>query len=463
MHTTYGEHLLKPYFEKKNIVYEEMLETCLLVLSWERFHLDPQKRSDLIKASAITQTLMQRIIRDLPREEKEKTDKSAGSRGWKIAKKHAGLFIPIFNTKYGRAKCSDSSSNENNHRAFVKHNAKLTQRISSKFATQLAANDYDRVVIEKVYDYIRPLCSKNHNATTSEAVAASQAAQPDCLYDSDEEEDVEGDETSDDELGIVGTASQQKTISVNGKYTMSIDIGERNCISVSSQWKWNAMQMIGVSPNHFVHKTIADASIKYTTNRDLDNAASLNVIGYTSAVIDRYRYRSTPYWKGQEWYDWASVKFPKTVNSQGGDTSICRIMGFFQYNTEGCMTFSNQELVSTSPDELTGCLDETLYAVLHCQTSYFSYSRLQQKFIRKFRMMDPNEMYILPARCIRGPVIVVPDIEGEDMVSLRDYMAVLPRHRMGGYFLHHMNSTTNDENDSSADEEEEDEMYGDSW
>jgi len=243
---------------------------------------------------------------------------------------------------------------------------------------------------------------------------------------------------------------------------MSIDIGERNRISVSSQWKWNAMQMIGVSPNHFVHKTIADASIKYTTNRDLDNAASLNVIGYTSAVIDRYRYRSTPYWKGQEWYDWASVKFPKTVNSQGGDTSICRIMGFFQYNTEGCMTFSNQELVSTSPDELTGCLDETLYAVMHCQTSYFSYSRLQQKFIRKFRMMDPNEMYILPARCIRGPVIVVPDIEGEDMVSLRDYMAVLPRHRMGGYFLHHMNSTTNDENDSSADEEE-DEMYGDSW
>lgn len=269
-------------------------------------------------------------------------------------------------------------------------------------------------------------------------------------------------------------AQMRNAITVRGKYTMSIDIDERNRISVSSRWNHSAMQMVGVSPNHFLHKTIADASIKYTTNRDMDNACSLNVTGYTSAVIGGYRYRSTPYWKGQEWYDWASVKFPKTLSSQGGDTSICRIMGFFQYNTEGCMTFSNQELVSTSPDELTGCIDETLYAVLHCQTTYFSYTRLQQQFIRKFRMMDPKDMYILPARCIRGPVIVVPDIEDEDTVSLRDYMVVLPRHRMGGYFLHHLRQQDEEsadeveeadsaEEDEMYDSAEEEEMYGDNW
>jgi hypothetical protein len=42
-------------------------------------------------------------------------------------------------------------------------------------------------------------------------------------------------------------------------------------------------------------------------------------------------------------------------------------------------------------------------------------------------------MYILPTSCIRGPVIVVPDIEDEGTVSLEDYMAVLPRHKMGAY------------------------------
>ena len=52
MHTTYGEALLRPCFEKNGINYEDMLETCCLVLSWERFHLDPQKRVDLEYSSA---------------------------------------------------------------------------------------------------------------------------------------------------------------------------------------------------------------------------------------------------------------------------------------------------------------------------------------------------------------------------------------------------------------------------
>jgi hypothetical protein len=43
---------------------------------------------------------------------------------------------------------------------------------------------------------------------------------------------------------------------------------------------------------------------------------------------------------------------------------------------------------------------------------------LQGQFIRKFSMMDSGELYILPASCIRGPVIVVPDIEDKGTVSL---------------------------------------------
>ena len=46
MHTTYGRELLEPFFVAKEIDYDEMLETCKLVLAWESFHLDPQKRKD---------------------------------------------------------------------------------------------------------------------------------------------------------------------------------------------------------------------------------------------------------------------------------------------------------------------------------------------------------------------------------------------------------------------------------
>jgi hypothetical protein len=102
------------------------------------------------------------------------------------------------------------------------------------------------------------------------------------------------------------------------------------------------------------------------------------------------------------------------------------------------MAFNNQEVVETDPEDLIDCVDNTMYAVLHCQTTYFKYRFLQGQFIRKFSMLDSGEMYILPASCIRGPVIFVPDIEDEGNVSLEDYMAVLPRHKMGTHFIYHM-------------------------
>lgn len=115
------------------------------------------------------------------------------------------------------------------------------------------------------------------------------------------------------------------------------------------------------------------------------------------------------------------MQFPTTRNPDGTFTenkykSVCRIMGFFRYTSAGTMTFKNQEVVHVPPEELSGYVDPTLYAVLHCQN--FSYGTLQANFIRKFLMMDDKSMYILPAQCIKGPLVVVPDIEAADRVSL---------------------------------------------
>jgi uncharacterized protein YjlB len=140
------------------------------------YHSDPQKRSDLKSSRFATRELMQRIIRDVPRPEKPRVGSYLGSKGWKIVKFHALAYIEHWTQKFGRAKCFDSSSNENNYKELVKHNVKLTQRISSKFATQLANNDYDRIVIERVYDYIHPYCSKIHKESTEVAVTAIGAA-----------------------------------------------------------------------------------------------------------------------------------------------------------------------------------------------------------------------------------------------------------------------------------------------
>jgi hypothetical protein len=138
-------------------------------------------------------------------------------------------------------------------------------------------------------------------------------------------------------------------------------------------------------------------------------------------------------------------------------------MGFIQYTNPGAMTFKNQEIVKTSPDELEGCADPTLYAVLHCQKTYFKYSRLQRSFIRKFEMMNANSMYILLAQCISGPLTVVPDIESKDSVSTVNYMALISRHKMGRHFLNYSNRLLAQQQGQEEEVDEEEHLYADSW
>lgn len=107
MQITYGREILEPIFQASDIDYDDMLMTCSLILAWERFHLDAQTREDLIKADVVTHDLQRRIMRDIPREARKKTDKIEGAKGWTIAKFHAMTLISKLNLKLGCAKCYD--------------------------------------------------------------------------------------------------------------------------------------------------------------------------------------------------------------------------------------------------------------------------------------------------------------------------------------------------------------------
>jgi hypothetical protein len=132
------------------------------------------------------------------------------------------------------------------------------------------------------------------------------------------------------------------------------------------------------------------------------------------------------------------------------------------------------EMQGLHPDDIQYLVDPTVYVVLHCQTTYFSFSRLQTQFIRKFAMTDKNDMYILPAGCLRNPLLVVPDVMDEEFVSDSRFMAVCPRHKMGAYFLYYVRSyieqhganddSDNDNNDLGIDiESDDDSAYLDNW
>lgn len=408
--------------------------------------MDGQKRKDLENAEQATWDLQLRIMRDIPREERSGTKTSPGSKGWRIAKFHVLSLMASLNLKFGRAQCYDTSCNEKNHKYFVKGNAQLTQRIASKFSSQLCSNDYDRVAIETAYQHVQQYCSQDLSRST----AGNRADLSPLQYYSDSSSDSDSDSDSsecesDYETEVMPT--DKHCTNLVGMHRLSVDVSSNKRVTVSHQWKAKQFNVLGVEPCAYVHKTISDASIKYTTNHQMEHDCHLDVECYTGAVVRGYKYRATPFWKGGEWYDWACVKFPKTVLSVPGSKCICRVMGFFRYKSPGAMTFQNVEVHGLAPEEIVG-VDHTLYAVLHCQTSYFDFSHLQSKFIRKFTMTPSTDMYILPAKCIVSPVLVVPDIEDAETASHTNFMAIVSRHKMGVYFLHHVNWCVQEEEDA---------------
>ena len=104
------------------------------------------------------------------------------------------------------------------------------------------------------------------------------------------------------------------------------------------------------------------------------------------------------------------VRFPETTKTKGGKTCLARIMGFSRYTDIGMLTYKHLEMESYNKADITKMRDDTLYAVFHCQTNYFKHEALEKTFFRKFSVTEHSEMYILPAVCIRGPMLVVPGI-----------------------------------------------------
>jgi hypothetical protein len=120
-------------------------------------------------------------------------------------------------------------------------------------------------------------------------------------------------------------------------------VNAQKCVSCTHGWHSYERRLLGVPTNTFLIKTVSDALIKYNTLHGIPGPAAVDVVGYTTADIRGQCYRSNPYWKGGESYDWACVRFSSTVApySKGGDTCICRIMGFITYSTPGALTYGN--------------------------------------------------------------------------------------------------------------------------
>jgi hypothetical protein len=453
MHTTYGRSLFKECFDKKSIPFAQARTTCLLLLAWERFYLDPQKRKDVEASFQATQRLQKRMYKLLPREQKKKTDKVAGCRGWKISKFHVMVYMSGIMLKYGCLKGVDSGPNERHHKGFIKQHYKRTQKISSKFASQIAQGEYERQLLEKARLVIQKFVPEElRKLTEDSSYEHSQGTYERQLYDSQlDDDDNERYNTLAHELNV------SDSLVGRGAYSLTISLDESRRRNVSHKWKYGAKNIGRFLPNSMVGKVLSDYHIKYCEQYCEPHRSTLNYECYTSLTYEGTIYKSEPNWKakGCEWYDWCVVRFPSTKiptnrtvhrsqreGTVGGMKSIARIMGFFRHVDKGVPTYINVESNDASWERISRSnVDTTMYMILHCQSDYFSYSTLQTKFVYKFSVTPVSEMFVLPVGCIVGPLLVINDILEAGRTSKNQFMAILPRHKQSKYFINYMYST----------------------
>jgi hypothetical protein len=111
--------------------------------------------------------LQKRIYKNIPRAEREKDGGRGGARGWRITKWHIMMYMTGLALKFGCLKAVDSSPNEKNHKFFLKYHYNCTQKQSSKFSSQVAQGEYERMLLEKVRDHIESFLPEPLSAWTA--------------------------------------------------------------------------------------------------------------------------------------------------------------------------------------------------------------------------------------------------------------------------------------------------------
>lgn len=457
MHTSYGESLFQPAFEKKGIDFEEARLTCLLLLAWERFYLDPQTRQDVEASYEATQRLQQRVFQLIPREERSKDDKNPGSMGWKITKFHVMLYMAGIMLKFGCLKGVDSGPNEKNHKGLFKEHYGRTQKRSSTFASQIACGEYERMLLEKAKLHIERLLPDE----VRDVIRQSRYEYSQTTYERQHYDPILDDDDNPVYNVPFDETNAPPECQCSGNYSLVIKLQEDRRRLVSHKWKYAVKNYSDrFSPNPLMSKVLSDYHLKYCQQYSQTHHNELQFECYTAVKYNGVLYRSDPNFmgRGHDWYDWCIARFVNTAavtnrtvhtssanGSAGGWKSLARIMGFFRHKQGGVPTFNNVERCDKSWDQITASgTDETVYMVLHCEEDYFKYEALVEKFVHRFTVTDIGEMFILPISSIVGPVAVINDLEDDGRSSNKRFMAVLPRHKQSGFFINYMYSNDPD-------------------
>ena len=471
MHTTYGQELIKPCFERQEINYDDVCVTMLLFLSWNRFVMDFNERYEYEVALHATHDMMARMLDHFPRpyikKPKDSKEAEAGSHGWHIVKFHVLVYVLMNCLKFGSAKVCHGSAGEKNHKVFVKDMGELTQNRLAVFASQIAMNYSDYELLAFAWRNVQHHClnsTKIHKYHMRKSIQEHQSyVSPDDDFDF---------QFNSNELDVSFERSETSVEPrfLRGEFNLFFKFDKRDRCEHSMKWKDPDKDCsIDAHPHVYyaIIKYFKDArtklgikSSKYTMQVQCFTEAKIRCT--TSGYDDNVLFRCSPNYRDSEWYDFALIRMPKTLAMANGDTCVGKILCFIKYTNKGSLTFKHVEAQGLSKQSALDAHDDTLYVVVHLETKFTKHRYLEKKLIHRVSLQSKKDLYILPIGCIVGPLLVVPDILDEDRASDQDFLVCAAREKWGHYFRCYSNKLRS-ERENFAIDDEEDDCQDDSW
>ena len=333
------------------------------------------------------------------------------------------MMIIHFMQEYGSGRNQTAQHGEQHHKVMFKVNALLTNRIASSFTDQVAKRYAEMRIRRTLHQQIKSICpnSKKYRSLSS-----------------------------------------QKKLKTEGKYLM-----EMSPTTTDKEWTttfiWHDCKKRILSRHYpiadFVKQAIITKAKKdgYKGQLILTGATAIEIMHNGKKLI----IRSSPNFKGKEWYDWVLMEWPKQEYTDGEvpDNRYClaKVHGFARYEVKDYPTFWKRH--GKIPDTST---DSNYYMIVDVSAKYIERRSIAMDVIHKFEVMNSDRgLRIFPLTCIKQGIAVIPNFKTKTSTH---YLALCPREEWKTLFtsrIHYyrcQQSKQSEEGDKMSinDEEEED-------
>jgi len=342
---------------------------------------------------------------------KDKTTEKQGSNGWHTVKFHALLSFIRNMCRFGSATNFDGGPGEEHHKDFVKKTGHNTQRRPSSFTAQVGLRHEEANIVDRAYQLT--FATSHTNDTNADEATSTDSFRCRGKY----------------VLEVTSTSGGKQASRKYSFKTMWADYKKTN---IAGQFQHHPLLQHAIARN-------IEAS---RFNRDVA------IIGYTEITLKGTTYHSSPNHRGYSWYDWALINFPKSevTNSDDSDEMlqteylcIGKILGFIEFHTPGYPTFRLHKEETHSLGTISGqkMVDNDMYMVVDCSTAFLDREELETNIVTPFEVYSQSSkgIYILPLRCIDGPIGVVKSYSAP---STKHYLACQPKHKWPRFFQQRM-------------------------